>query len=213
MKRGIYFIAEGTTEVEFIETSLRHYFIGKGINDIRAIGMGGSNSYFRYHHDVTTFLKRERDIIVTSLIDFFRLPNDFPGYADAKKLNGGQQQIEFIERKVEVHINNQRFVPYIQLHEFEGLLFADMKGFNEIPGCNAKDLAELKSIIDKYPNPELINNGPETAPSKRLKRIITGYDKPLYGAYIALANGLDSIINKCPRFKEWLDKLETEAKK
>jgi Domain of unknown function (DUF4276) len=212
MKRGIYFIAEGATEVQFIETSLRYYFAEKNIGDIRAFDMGGSNSYSRYYNDVTTFLKRENDIIVTSLIDFFRLPTNFPGYESAKKLNGSQQQIEFIEGKIDESINHQRFVAYIQLHEFEGLLFSGMKGFNQVPGCDAKVLAKLKEIVEGYPNPELINEGGETAPSKRLKKIIKGYDKPLYGAYIALENGLDSIINKCPRFKGWLEKLEVKVK-
>jgi hypothetical protein len=212
MKRGIYFIAEGSTEVQFIESTLRYYFAEKNIGDIRAFDMGGSNSYHRYFKDATTLLKRESDIIVTSLIDFFRLPNDFPGYDAAKKLNGNLQRIEHIENEIKTKINDRRFVPYIQLHEFEGLLFTDMKGFNQIPGCDAKAFAELKAIIDKYGNPELINDGPDTAPSKRLIKIIPGYDKPLYGAYIALENGLESIINKCPRFKAWLETLEAKVK-
>ena len=211
MTRGIYFIAEGATEVAFIESCVRDYFIKKNIFDIRGFDMGGSNSYDRYHRDVTNFLNREHDIIVTTLIDFFRLPNNFPGYHEGKRLVGGQRQVEFIEGKVDEHINNARFVPYIQLHEFEGLLFTDLKGFGDIPGCDAKTLAKLKAIIDANPNPELINDGPETAPSKRLK-IINGYKKPLHGAYIALDNGLDLIVNKCPRFKAWLEKLEAKVK-
>ncbi|MBX9891544.1 MAG: DUF4276 family protein [Chitinophagaceae bacterium] len=211
MKRGIYFIAEGATEVQFIESSLRHYFISKGIYDIRAFDMGGSNSYSKYYRDVTTFLKREEDIIVTSMIDFFRLPTDFPGYNEAKKLKGAVNQITAIEKEVSNQIKHKRFVPYIQLHEFEGLLFTDMRGFSQIPSCDAKALSELKEIVDTYQNPELINDGPETAPSKRLKKIIPGYDKPLYGSYIALENGLESIINKCPRFRNWLEILEAKA--
>lgn len=212
MKRGIYFVAEGSTEVQFIENSLKHYFAEKGIYDIRAFDMGGSNSYVRYYNDVTTFLKKENDIIVTTLIDFFRLPTDFPGYAASKKLNGSLQQIEFIESEVNTKIGDRRFVPYIQLHEFEGLLFTDIKGFSDIPGCTAKSIELLKGVIDKYPNPELINDGAETAPSKRILKIIPGYKKPLHGAYIALDNGLESIINKCPRFKAWLETLKAKVK-
>ncbi len=100
MKRGIYFIAEGATEVQFIESSLRYHFIAKGIYDIRAFDMGGSNSYGKYYTDVTTFLKKENDIIVTSMIDFFRLPTDFPGYYEAKKLNGNDRQIAAIETEI-----------------------------------------------------------------------------------------------------------------
>lgn len=60
MKRGIYFIAEGATEVQFIESSLRYYFIDKGIYDVKAFNMEGSNSYNRYYRDVTTFLKKRK---------------------------------------------------------------------------------------------------------------------------------------------------------
>ncbi|QKJ31564.1 DUF4276 family protein [Mucilaginibacter mali] len=210
MIRAIYFIAEGATEVEFIENCLRRYFADRGIYDIRGFDMGGSNSYDRYKYDVITFLNKEHDIIVTSLIDYYRLPNNFPGYSESHRLNGNEQKVAFIEEQISENINNSRFVPYIQLHEFEALLFTDIKGFSDIPGCDKKIVAELKSIIDQYPNPELINDGANTAPSKRLK-IIEGYKKPLYGAYIALDNGLESIINKCPRFKAWLDKLEAKV--
>jgi hypothetical protein len=138
MKRGIYFMAEGATEVQFIESSLRSYFYQKGIYDIRAFDFGGAISYTRYQKDVNTFLKREKDIIVTTMIDFFRLPGDFPGFEAAKRLNGAERQIEHIEIQISRKINDRRFVPYIQLHEFEGLLFSDMKGFNQIPGCDVK---------------------------------------------------------------------------
>jgi hypothetical protein len=211
MKRGIYFIAEGATEVQFIESGLRYYFASKGIGDIRAFDMGGSNSYQRYQLDVSTFLKRESDIIVTSMIDFFRLPNDFPGFAEASQLQNRINRIELLERKIAESINHPRFVPYIQLHEFEGLLFSDIRGFDSLPGVGSSEKAELTAIIQSYPNPEMINDGPETAPSKRLLRIIHGYEKPLYGAYIALENGLESIISKCPRFASWLSKLEVEV--
>ena len=209
MKRGIYFIAEGATEVQFIESLLRPYFATKNIW-IKAFDMRGSPSYGRYYNDVTTFLRKEKDIVVTTMIDFFRLPNDFPGYSDAQNITDKQQRVEFIEDRIGERISHQRFVPYIQLHEFEGLLFTGMMGFNQMPNCGEKELAELQSIVEKYPNPELINDGTETAPSKTLKRLIPGYDKPLYGAYIALENGLHSIMNKCPRFKEWLGKLENK---
>jgi hypothetical protein len=212
VKRGIYFVAEGATEVQFIENSLRHYFFDRGIYDIRGFDMGGSNSYDRYRHDVATFLTRENDIVVTTFVDYFRLPNNFPGYEEAQRLNGPLRRINYIEARIEEHINNPRFVPYIQLHEFEGLLFSDIKGFADIPGCGETNLQKIQVIIDSYPNPELINDGAETAPSKRLKTILPGYKKTIYGAYIALDNGLNSILEKCPRFKTWLEKLEAKVK-
>lgn len=66
---------------------------------------------------------------------------------------------------------------------------------------------EIKAIIDAFDNPEDINSSPETAPSKRLMRIIPGYDKVLFGNIIALENGLSLVLEKCPRFRTWIDTL------
>ncbi|MBK7254251.1 MAG: DUF4276 family protein [Ignavibacteria bacterium] len=63
-------------------------------------------------------------------------------------------------------------------------------------------ISELQEILINYPNPELINEGSITAPSKRLSNIIPGYRKPLYGPIIALENTLESVLEKCPRFKK-----------
>jgi hypothetical protein len=102
-------------------------------------------------------------------------------------------------------IGDNRFIPYIQLHEFEGLLFTDTKGFKSLPDITTTGIQELTDIVDSFPNPELINEGKDTAPSKRLMKLIPSYQKPLYGNFIALENDFNSILSKCPRFKAWID--------
>lgn len=67
--------------------------------------------------------------------------------------------------------------------------------------------AELKKTFDDYDNPEMINNNKETSPSHRLKRIIKGYNKVLYGHYFAEAIGIEQIRAKSPRFNSWIDKI------
>ena len=58
-----------------------------------------------------------------------------------------------------------------------------------------------------YANPEDINSSPDKAPSKRLLAIHANYDKILEGNLIALCVGIDTILNRCPRFKNWIEKL------
>lgn len=101
-----------------------------------------------------------------------------------------------------------RFLPYLQLHEFEGLLFNDINIFYEqIPAADLVNLNELQSIFQQYDNPEMINNNIETSPSHRLMRIISGYNKIVYGDILAESIGLERMMQKSPRFKEWILKL------
>jgi hypothetical protein len=98
-----------------------------------------------------------------------------------------------------------RFIPYLQLHEFEGLLFNNIELFyDHVPIDELVGIDELKKTFDDYDNPEMINNSKETSPSQRLKRIIKGYNKPLYGHYFAEAIGVERIRAKSPRFNQWL---------
>ncbi|MDE6009640.1 MAG: DUF4276 family protein [Muribaculaceae bacterium] len=61
-------------------------------------------------------------------------------------------------------------------------------------------------------NPEDINSAPETAPSKRLIRIIPDYDKVLYGIIVALEIGLPTMLEKCLRFRAWVEVLIQKCK-
>ncbi len=212
--RGIYIISEGTTEEEFINSSIYDYMSREGINDVRAIKLqtsrghkGGSMSYVRFKMNILNLLKRENDIIVTSLIDFFRLENDFPKYTEAQRIVNVVERVSFLEKEIAQDIDSSRFVPYIQLHEFEGLLFSGKSGFELFTSIPSENMTELINTVDKYPNPELINEGPTTAPSKRLLRLIPEYRKTFHGPMIALENGFDSILAKCPRFNNWIEIL------
>ena len=95
-------------------------------------------------------------------------------------------------------------IPYIQLHEFGGLLFSDVNAFMESFSEDEIDMNVLMEAANSFENPELINDSPLTAPSKRLEKAIVGYSKVLYGNYLAMDIGLDTIRNKCPLFNECL---------
>ena len=212
--RCLIIIVEGQTEEEFIKESFAPWLLGHDIFDVRPIPIrtsqrqkGGNINYRKFKNDVIRFLKSENEVLVTSLIDFFRLPTDFPEFKNAQKLNGSERQVEYLENALSDDIGEARFLPYIQMHEFEALLFTDLRGFVQLPGISPRQRLAFEKILQDYPNPELINNDPETAPSKRLEKIYPAYKKVLHGNYILLENSLSAVFEKCPRFSKWAHHL------
>ncbi len=166
---------------------------------------GGNINYQYLENDINRILA-QGNVIITTFLDFFRLPTNFPGYS------ANVADISLIEKSIHGKFDNHSdLVPYIQKHEIEALMYSSMDGF-EIVVDKPKALQELEEIFNKYNNPEDINTNPEKAPSKRLERIF-GYDKVVDGEMILEAIGIDKIISKCPRFSEWLEKIKAELEK
>ena len=111
--------------------------------------------------------------------------------------------------KEDVNIDlSRRFIPYIQLHEFEGLLFNNIEVFQQnFTVQEIVDYNGLVTTIEAYQNPEMINDTVENAPSKRLERYILGYNKVLFGSMLAESIGLDKIRHKSIRFNKWIQAL------
>ena len=212
MKR-LYIIVEGQTEQEFVRDTIAPYFYDLGFYDIRPflirtsqIGRGGFVNYQHLKNDAIRLLEHEHEIIVTMFVDYFRIPTSLPKYNECKnKKIDIIKKVKCLEKSIGHDISNRRFIPYIQLHEFEALLFSSNKGFEY---CYDKNLYEkTQNIVDKYENPELINDNPKIAPSKRLLKIIPTYDKVLDGNLIAIEIGISTILSKCPRFRNWITQI------
>lgn len=62
--------------------------------------------------------------VFTTMFDLYALPDDFPGYETAKAIGEPYVRVAALETAFAEAINDGRFIPYIQLHEFEALLFA-----------------------------------------------------------------------------------------
>lgn len=217
MKR-IIIICEGETEREFCKTLLTTYFAKKDIHIQAPLikkSMGGIAKWSILNREIETYLN-EQDVFVTTLIDYYGLNSklNIPGWDESHKIININKKIDFLESSMNNAIKESvryRFIPYSQLHEFEGLLFNEIDVFyHQIPEEDLVGIDELKQTFNDFPvNSELINNKPETSPSHRLKRIIKGYNKIVYGHYLAEAIGLENIRKKCPRFNEWINKIET----
>ncbi|HHJ49322.1 MAG TPA: DUF4276 family protein, partial [Phaeodactylibacter sp.] len=51
-----------------------------------------------------------------------------------------------------------------------------------------------------------------TAPSKRLEKLLPGYKKVVHGNLIIKQGGISHLIKRCPRFAQWIEKLENKLK-
>ncbi|MEM6844761.1 MAG: DUF4276 family protein [Bacteroidota bacterium] len=213
MKR-LVFIVEGDTEISLVEKLLVPHLVSLGfqnamhaqtiITNRKQHKKGGVTSYGLFRNEVERTLA-QGNVIVTTLIDFFRLPTDFPSFTT------DSTRIEQIEQAIRDDFNNHPdFIPYVQRHELEALMFSDRSGFELVIDDDDK-LEQIDKISERYPNPEDINNNPENAPSKRLQKIFN-YDKTGDGELILEIVGINSILEKCPRFTEWLNKIVSKLK-
>ena len=115
--------------------------------------------------------------------------------------------LEDISNEMGAGFDQSRFVPYVMMHEFEGLLFSDTDRFGQ--GIGRPDLSpHFQAIRDQFASPEEIDDSPLTAPSKRVKSLFEGYEKPLMGTLAALEIGLEAIRRECPLFRNWIERLE-----
>ncbi len=217
MKR-LYIVVEGPTEEGFVKTILRPYFASCGVYAVYPIlihtsklGRGGFVNYGHLENTVRPLLKSQGDdVIVTTFVDFFRIPTNMPQYAQCMCAQSNKERVVELERCLGEQIKDRRFVPYIQLHEFEALLFSSNDGFK---AYFTDEQAERTSmIVEDFDNPEDINSSPEAAPSKRILEIKDNYNKPLEGNLIALEVGINKILERCPRFASWVNDLIDRCK-
>ncbi|MGV8122925.1 MAG: DUF4276 family protein [Candidatus Xenobiia bacterium LiM19] len=99
--------------------------------------------------------------------------------------------------------------PYIEMHEFEALLFSDAHVLAENTGI---DLLRIEGILQNSAGPEEINDDPEKTPSKILIAANNGYRKVAMGNKVAESIGIHAIREKCQHFDDWLKKLEKIGK-
>lgn len=215
MKR-IIIIGEGQTEQAFCNDVLQPYFNQLGIqiqNPTIKQSKGGIIPWTLLRKQINMHLQQDTTAYVTLLIDYYGLKKsfDFPGWDQAAAIKDKNDRMTFLETAMQNDMDARvraRFIPYIQLHEFEGLLFCDQQIIEDsFDDDEFKDHKYLVETIQKNSNPEMINNGSATAPSKRWDRIIRGYDKTVIGPILAQDIGLTRIREKCPRFDAWIERL------
>ncbi|MDX1992912.1 MAG: DUF4276 family protein [bacterium] len=218
MKKA-HFLVEGRTEAFFVTQVLVPHFLKFSVapNPIEiktrqpyagAASRGGIVAYSLIREQLKRLLGDSSAAWVTTMFDFYQLKKDFPGM-DKLPRGSARDNVRFIEAEMQTNLNHQRFVPYLQLHEFEALLFSQPE---QISAAFPKDKREkeLVAIRKSFPTPEDINH--DQPPSKRLKQLVPQFDKVNIGVQIAASIGLETMRRECPHFHQWLQKLETFSK-
>lgn len=219
---------EGQTEETFVNEILGPYLFKQGYTKVgaRLVGnarqrdrRGGIRAWKDVRGDIIRHLKQDTGCLVTTMVDYYALPQSgakaWPGRASAGELPFAMKAStvesalsEDIQKEFRHELFPNRFIPYVMMHEFEGLLFSDCTLFSQ--GIGRPELADaLQDIRDQFNSPEEIDDSPITAPSKRVEQLVPGYQKPLLGTLAALEIGLDAIRRECPHFRKWLTHLET----
>ncbi len=221
---------EGPTEETFVNELLRDHLLACGYTSVaaRLVGnarqrerRGGIKAWTAVRDDISRHLASDTGSFSTTMVDYYALPATGPKAWPGRELANilpHTEKAHAIENAIALDIatrlsvprQNLRFVPYIVMHEFEALLFSDCTAF--AAGVYRSDLASaFQQIRNQFASPEEINDSPQTAPSKRIKNLIPGYQKPLLGTLAALEIGLPRMRSECPRFSEWMNKLEAIA--
>lgn len=224
--RRLIVAVEGQTEDNFVDRILKPHLWDYGIRvsstilgKVKAAARGnsgqgarGGGCYADWEPDIIKILRenQSRDFRLTTMVDLYGLPDDFPGRPDRIASDRCQaDRCDRLQQRWAEQFNDWRFIPYLQLHEFEALVMAclpDLEGLYDAPDQLA-GLARLQAEVAEL-QPEEINDSKETAPSKRLERLIPGYRKTKDGPDAVEKAGLNHLRSQCPRFNVWLSHLE-----
>lgn len=222
----INILCEGQTEERFVKEVMKPYFASSGIvlkhrllvTSKKKNARGGMLNYAQAKGDLVRWMKEngERNSethFYTTMFDFYALPDDFPGFVEAESNSDPYDKVEAIERALEADLNSRHFIPYIQLHEFEALCFCDISQMKAFYPSEGASIDALERVLEQYGgNPELINNSPNTAPSKRIIDAIEGrkryrYNKPKSGADVTKNISMDKLMVMCRHFSNWVERL------
>lgn len=196
---------EGQTEEEFVKTLIATHLHSYDVN-AQPIQLHGAVSETKLVKEMLRLVSGRFDG-VTSLVDF---------YGFVKKGDRSCEELEDvlctqIRKKLRSYRDKERVFPYVQKHEFEGLLFSDVAAFGILPNAPRDATKELRRVRRQFHNPkgpEDINDNENTAPSKRISRIVPQYNKVADGMRVARKIGLSKIREECPRFHAWIEKME-----
>jgi len=216
-------VVEGFTERAIVEQAFAPYLGARGLSvHAKVIGKpghkGGVRNFEAVRKEILALLNQERGSHVSTFFDYYGLPENWPGVQQAK----GKKAREIaaivetamhgaVESKMDASDDPSRFLPYVQMHEAEALLFSDTKVMSDV--FERPDLQVLfAQIIEECGECEEINDHEATAPSKRIEKLFPGYRKGsgirAHAPIILKRIGVDQLRQACTHFNDWIATLE-----
>lgn len=221
MTKRALILVEGYTEERFVKNVLAPEFVPLELYFAPTILVtkvvkdgpnfkGGVSNYQKFRKDAVRLLHSPDDVLVTTLLDYYALPPDFPGMSN-RPPGSPLRRVQHVEQAIRDDLGaSPRFIPFLALHEFEAWLFSS---HDELPRTVsvAEKQPDFQAIRDAVDTPEDINDGPTTAPSKRIEALFPTYRKTLHGPLTAQRIGLDRIREECPHVETWFRQMEAFA--
>lgn len=222
MSKRVLILVEGQTEERFVKDVLGSHFynrqlffsptllVTKRVKDGPNF-KGGVTNFAKFENDARRLLNSAGGALVTTMLDYYRLPLNFPGMNSRPPHGTPLQRVTHVESAVAQHFGSLlNFLPFLVLHEFEALLFSSP---TELPRAlyESGKQHEFEAIRASVNTPEEINERPEFAPSKRIEAMFPAYKKTLHGPTTVGRIGLQIIRAECPHFNDWMLKLEAFA--
>lgn len=219
-------IVEGQTEQTFVRDVLAEHLGGRGMSiwavlPGRSRRKGGVKKWKTARGDIIRTLREGR--YCTTMFDFYALPDDWPGRTEAANLPW-EQRGDHVEQAIADDVaaaygesfDRRQFIPYVQVHEFEALLFSNItelaRSCEAVSDHPSETLRQrLQAVLDEAANPEAIDDGYDTCPSRRIMHAVRGYRKATLGPIIAGRIGIETLRGPCLHFASWLGRLEKVA--
>jgi len=223
MTSRVLILVEGQTEERFIKDVLAPYFYPMNLFFYPTLLVtkrvkvgpnfkGGVTNFAKFENDLIRLLNGAGDALVTTMIDYYGLPKDFPGMNTRPK-GTPLERVEHVEEEIHKHFGksgNLRI--FLVLHEFEAWLFSTTEDLPRVMTDPGKQ-QQFAAVRDEFKTPEEINERPDFAPSKRIESLFPAFRKTFHGLTTAARIGLDRIRKECAHFNWWIEHLERFAKR
>lgn len=211
--KNIYILCEGQTEERFVNDVLCERFLTKEIylypviiatkRTVNQKYKGGISSYGKIKKELQILCREHPRELVTTMIDYYRLPEDTPGMDEQG--HDLYSHIQIVETAIQKDVGSENLICYLSVHEYEALLFSDVSKFRLIG--EEIDIGRLMDIRTQFTSPEHINSSIETAPSKRILTIFPDYLKIINGVTLAQEIGISRMRDECVHFNQWVERL------
>lgn len=222
MKR-LYLTVEGQTEEEFANKVLQEHLCAFNVflHAPRLTGPHGRrrgrvprggmfNTFVHALEDMRRWMREDSspDARFSMVVDLYQLPADFPGNTQAMRFDDGHRQADALEQALATELGDPRFLPYLQVHEFEALVLSEPARFADWFEDRRRAVDALTEECSRFGSPEQINHGQHSHPKARIQRYFPDYDENVHGPLLGESIGLPIMRRRCPHFDQWLSRLE-----
>jgi hypothetical protein len=221
----LFVVVEGQAEEAFVKGILGPHLRSRGVEATPIIVATSRRSGGRKHKGGGHWKHWEADLLrvmreqapagawITTMFDLYGLPRDFPDIEAIRAGRGADEKVAAAERALHGAlagmIGERHLIAHVQRHEFEALVLAALDHLAALLD-DPRDLDGLESLrreIGRIP-PEDVDDGEDTAPSRRLAKHIPGYDKVLHGELALTSATVPALAGACPHFGHWVRRLE-----